>query len=215
MLTRLLLFIKDNNIALKDFSKKTGIPEEFLTEENTFLTIQQTNRIKEAYPEIDDNWLQLGHGFMYENQSLSNVAEDTASYYKIDDSNKTGVINFRKIPLFLSLNDLFENKRIIKNYINLPLHRGDYAVINESLYYGDLIKKGDIICLKDVKAKIYNPDDLYLLKTEDDVRICRIINDKRIVNEILVCLNAESIKSDILKSSISNIFQVTFIGREL
>lgn len=65
------------------------------------------------------------------------------------------------------------------------------------------------------KYRDFKEYELCLLKTDNGITICRIIRDEDTISEMFVYIDADLIRCEILKSTIMNVYKITFVGREM
>lgn len=88
MKERLLKFLEYLGIGQLKFEMKTGLSRGFVNKVADNITLKSVNKICEAYPQLNRNWLLTGEGSMLNNESATDVVHVNNSqgvpYYDID-----------------------------------------------------------------------------------------------------------------------------------
>ncbi|RYF25171.1 MAG: helix-turn-helix transcriptional regulator [Flavobacteriales bacterium] len=153
----MLEYLEKEDISKYSFYKETKLSNGFL-DKGENMGSDKIERIAEAYPNLNVNWLITGKGEPYlhpyvENNLLKVINEQELQTY----NTKTDYpVETQRIPLFefrasAGLTQLFDKHPNVLNYIeipNLPPCDGAIFATGDSMY--PLVKSGDIVIYKRV-----------------------------------------------------------------
>lgn len=203
--SRLLEFIKSENIAVSEFERRAGLGNGYVTKERKHLSKDKLPYIKRAFPNLNIDWVETGRGEM-------SIGESVSSFSPHDDIVFVPVLNLDARGGFSS-NECCEPEYATSL---MPFSRdiakeGDLVI----QIYGDSMapkyQSGSLVLIR--KIEMWNEyleyGGTYVLELNDQRRIIKNVHKSK-DNEcfLLESINPDYEPADIPKRLIRFVFRV-------
>lgn len=208
---RIKYLIDLEGISKREFYRRTGMANGVL-DQKTGLSEDNMVKFFSKYPEICPTWVITGTGHTHK-KTTSLV--DTENQQTKANNGKQHSRKNHSIPFFRTLID--PNGKVIdiasstpENYItNIPeTYRSDAFIAVHGYSFLPNIKEGSVIGIRTVLHLEYlAPQHKYLVITDDDMLICRILPQDE--KQLIKCIDSNNEEYLLPKKYIKKLFRIT------
>lgn len=203
--SRLLEFVKSENIAVSEFERRAGLGNGYVSKERKHLSKDKIPYIKAAFPNLNINWVETGAGEML-------IGNSVASFSPHDEIVFVPVLNLDARGGFKS-NDCCEPEYTTTLMpFSREIAREDDVVIQ---IYGDSMSpkypSGSMVLVRKIEmwTDYIEYGGTYVIELKDQRRIIKSIHKSENKDSFrLVSINPDYEPSDIPKALISMVFRV-------
>lgn len=210
---RITLFLEYKKIGQAKFSEIAGLSKGFVNNIGDNTTKRSLDKIKEAFPELNSNWLLTGEGSMLKSDNQGLIVNDPITI-SIDEGQP--ILDIR-ICAGQGIG-LFGDENKVLSRVNIPDFKGCVGVIvyGESMY--DKYAPGDAVFVREISDCNYIENGQpYIVITKED-RLLKLVyqeNDKLSLVSYNTVLNPDGRRTfpDMVVEADDILFLYKVVGR--